>query len=161
MKLFWFVFLAVFLFASPASAQAIEVCVIGDSHFESGTILPRYLQEVLGDEYRVTSHGRRGWTTRRWLRHLDEFVEACHEADIILISLGGNDRASGFDREEIRRNLDLLMSAYSELVYEVYHISRPSDYYHESRPDLFAADGIHLNRQGAKEYAQILAELIE
>jgi lysophospholipase L1-like esterase len=160
MKLFWFPFLAVLLFANPALAQ-IEVCLLGDSHFERGSALPRYLQEVLGEEYHVTAHGRRGWTTRRWLRHLDEFVQECHEADIILISLGGNDRASGFDREEIRRNLDLLMEAYSELVYEVYHICRPSDYYRGERPELFDSLGIHLNRRGAKEYAQILAELIE
>jgi lysophospholipase L1-like esterase len=151
--------------SSPVSAQTtsvpgLEVCVIGDSHFEPRSALSRFLQEELGPDYRVTAVGRRGWTTRRWLEHLDEFVSECRDADIILVSLGGNDRASGFSPEETQNNLDLLLSAFSELVYDVYHITRPSDYYHNSRPSLFAPDGIHLNPRGAKEYARILARLI-
>lgn len=160
MRLFSFIFLVVLFFTSPALAQ-IDVCFTGDSHAEPRSALSRFLQEELGPDYRVTAVGRRGWTTRRWLGHLDEFVSECRDADIILVSLGGNDRASGFSPEETRDNLDQLLSAFSELVYDVYHITRPSDYYHHnSRPSLFAPDGIHLNPRGAKEYARILARLI-
>ena len=133
----------------------LVVCAIGDSHVTPRSALVRELQRELGSDYRVTGHGRRGWTTDRWIRAGD-FAAECTGADIVLISLQGNDRARGIPWHTIEANIHTLIASLPPSVRTLW-ITRPSDVV----PRLhLGRDGIHLTLRGAKEYAQILSPII-
>lgn len=141
----------------PSVASAWTVCAIGDSHVEPRSALLRNLQLELGPEYDVVSQGRRGWTTDDWLRAGD-FGLVCGGAEIILISLGGNDLTHGRDFAYIQANIQLLIAQLPFTARLIYHMMIPRLY----SPRLtLALDGIHLARQGAREYAHILAPFLQ
>lgn len=147
------ILLGVLLFSSPVAAQ-YEVCAIGDSQVEPGSAFIRYLQRELGPEYHITPHGRRSWTTDRWIRAGD-FGTLCADSDIVLVSLGGNDIPAGHDFAHIRTNVRTLMDSIPwGRVRVLYHMIIPRFYY--PLPTM-ARDGIHLSRTGAREYARIVA----
>lgn len=144
--------LVVFLlgFASFADAQTPlhTVCAIGDSQVERGSPLITALRRELGSEYQVLPMGRRGWSTRGWIRAGD-FAETCEGADIVLVSLGGNDIAQGRSPERIQANVDLLVATLPPGV-RVYHMPVPRVYRRSW------TDGVHLTRRGAREYARMI-----
>lgn len=144
--------LTLILALSPAVEQitpAHVVCAIGDSQVERGSLLISALRTELGPDYRVLAQGRRGWSTRRWIIAGD-FAETCEGADIILISLGGNDIAQGRTPERIQANMGLLLATLPPGL-RVYHMPVPRVY----RPSW--TDGVHLTRRGAREYARMIA----
>lgn len=135
----------------------IQVAAIGDSHFEPGSPLVTFLGRELGREYRVKAEGRRGWPTRMWISHRRTWRRICRRSDIVLISLSGNDRTQGVPPRVYKENINRLMEWCFEQGAVTFWITRPSDY----RPPLvFAPDGIHLNREGARMYAPVLAEIV-
>lgn len=139
-------------FAQGTERQTI-VCAIGDSHFEPGSALLRFIRAELGPEYTVLARGRRGWTTRRWISSGD-FNETCRGADVVLISLGGNDIHLGHSWQTVKNNIQNLARHFTV---PWIHIVVPRFY--EPRPQL-GRDGIHLTPTGAREYAKIISENI-
>lgn len=128
------------------------LCALGDSQVERGAYLISALRRELGPDYEVRGYGRRGWTTSRWIRAGD-FSRVCAGADIILVSLGGNDRHNGRSWTFIKNNVDLLLGTLPSGVL-VYHMPIPRYY----RPSVgLADDGIHLSLRGARVYAEIIA----
>lgn len=150
------VLLAVCYLLFPASIQAQEfvVCAIGDSHVEEGSRFLYELQEALGPGYHVEAHGRRGWTSRRWVRN-GTFGEQCSDADIVLISLGGNDETSRISLVETKANIEILISQLPPRILHVFHMGVPR--FVLSRAYL-ASDFIHLSRDGAQKYALEVAQ---
>lgn len=140
----------------PASIQAQEfvVCAIGDSHVEPGSRFLYELQEALGAGYHVEAHGRRGWTSRRWIRN-GTFGQQCSDADIVLISLGGNDETSGFTNLQTKQNIEILISQLPPRILHIFHMGVPR--FVLSRTYL-ASDFIHMNRDGAQKYALEVAQ---
>jgi len=136
-----------------ASAQVHTVCAIGDSQVEPGSMLVENLQRELGPEYVVTAHGRRSWTTQQWIASGD-FGTVCGPSEIVLISLGGNDRSHGISWEVIERHLETLIRQLPRRTRIIYHMTVPRYY----RPLLsLTPDGIHLTPSGARTYAHIIA----
>lgn len=160
-RILFFVFSTTFLwllsshiFPASTLAQEFVVCAIGDSHVEPGSLFLRELQEALGDGYIVEAHGRRGWTSRRWLRYAS-FGEECRDADIVLISLGGNDEMIGIPLLQTKRNIEELISQLPPRILHIFHMGVPR--FVLSRVYL-SRDFIHMNRQGAEKYAMEVAE---
>jgi lysophospholipase L1-like esterase len=145
-----------FLFSSVGLAQDIVpshiVCAVGDSHVEDGSFLITALGRELGEDYEVRAEGRRSWTSSRWIRTGD-FASVCEGADIVLVSLGGNDRRHGRSWRAIKENVDVLISTLPTGVH-VWHMPVPR--YHRPRVPL-APDGVHLTRGGATIYARMIA----
>lgn len=140
--------------ATPVTAQIFTVCAIGDSHVERNSLLLRELQSELGTNYIILARGRRGWTSQRWLDSGD-FGISCEGADIVLISLGGNDVSHRVSQSRTFRNIELLIQQLPPYVFVVYHMEVPR-FFLESR--FLARDGIHLNRTGARYYASVIAQ---
>jgi lysophospholipase L1-like esterase len=120
-----------------------------------GSYFLRVLQEELGEEYEIRAEGRRGWTSRRWIRSGD-FAEVCEGADIVLVSLGGNDRVHGRTWRSIKENVSTLVESLPSGTH-VFHMTVPRYY----RPRIhLASDGIHMSRRGAREYARVVAPML-
>lgn len=132
------------------------MCAIGDSHVEPGSRFLREIQRFLGHGYHVEAHGRRGWTSDRWIRSGD-FGEECRDADIVLISLGGNDRTSGFSEEHTKENVETLVQQLPQRVLSVYHMGVPRFTLPESS---LARDRVHLNPTGARNYAEVVSNFL-
>jgi lysophospholipase L1-like esterase len=146
---------SVFLPASnAASHQPIYVSAIGDSHFEPGSALVRFLAREVGPRYRVVAEGRRGWPTRLWIRNRLAWRRVCRRSDIVLISLSGNDRVQGVPASVYKANIDRLWGWCEDQGAATTWITRPSDYVPRLQ---FRRDGIHLSREGARTYAKVLA----
>lgn len=155
-KTFFQVLLGLFLLNAFAVSNAhaeIRVCAIGDSHVTQNSIFIRRLQEELGPEYVVIGHGRRGWTTSRWIRSGD-FGRTCADYDVVLVSLGGNDIRIGHSWNRIYGNVRNLISQIPQgRVRIIYHMVVPRYY-----PGIsLANDGVHLTNRGARQYARIVA----
>lgn len=131
------------------------VC-IGDSHFESHSALTWFLQLQLGREYRVISAGRRGWTTAAWRRNMHIWRYQTQRGDGVLISLGGNDITNHVDPAITQANLDYLIQSIPNHI-PVRRIIRPNNVL---PPLALGHDGIHLTRDGARDYANRLIPLI-
>ena len=97
--------IALLLLTTPCTALASDadtktsVMVIGDSHIERlGPMIDRAVEH---EGYESLGHlARRGWSTARYIREAD-LVERLTEngtPDIVVISLGGNDRCRSEDR---------------------------------------------------------------
>jgi lysophospholipase L1-like esterase len=135
-----------------ASAQTHTVCAIGDSQVEPGAMLVSELQRQLGPGYSVIARGRRSWTTQQWIEAGD-FGTVCGSSDIILISLGGNDRNHHVPLTTIDSNVTTLIAQLPTTARLVYHMTIPRYY----RPRLaLTLDGVHLTLTGARTYAAIL-----
>lgn len=147
-------FLTLVLLLVPSAVEAQwTVCAVGDSHVEPNSAFVRALQAELGSEYVVRAEGRRGWSTVNWLRSGD-FGTVCQDADIVLVSLGGNDATQNRDWNTIYRNVRLLTDQIPwGRVRVIYHMVVPRFYFGLT----MARDGIHLAPQGAREYACIVA----
>lgn len=138
---------------TPPPPEHHTVCAIGDSQVEEHAFLISALRTDLGEGYTVVAQGRRGWTTGRWIAAGD-FGTVCGDADIILISLGGNDLRSGFSLRQIEANVSTLRSQLPPTVRVVYHMMIPRLF----KPGLdLADDGVHLTYTGARVYARYLA----
>lgn len=150
---FLIVFLLFVFLISGVKAQESPyvLCCVGDSQVERGAYLISALRRELGPDYDVRGYGRRGWTTSRWIREGD-FSRVCAGADIVLVSLGGNDRNNGRSWTFIENNVNLLIATLPSSVI-VYHMPIPRYY----RPSVVADDGVHLSLRGARVYASILA----
>ena len=152
-RLFQKLFLFFMCLPMRTSAQTHTVCAIGDSQVEPGAMFVADLQQELGPEYHVIARGRRSWTTQQWIEAGD-FAHVCGNAEVILISLGGNDINHGVTQEEINRNIDLLLTLFPTRPRLVYHMEIPRFY----RPRLdLTEDGVHLTQHGARAYARIVA----
>lgn len=140
---------------SPVEEEKpVNVCAIGDSHVTPGSALIRELQRELGPNYSVVGRGRTGWSSVRWLR-VGGFGE-CQYADIVLVSLGGNDERAGLTELQINSNVKRLISGLPEGIRH-YHMTQPR----LVNPRLhLGRDGRHLTRRGAREYARILASIL-
>lgn len=148
-KLFAF-FLCLPLRAS-AQQEHFTVCAVGDSQVEPRALLLSELQTQLGPQYTVIARGRRSWTTQQWIEAGD-FGTVCGHSDIILISLGGNDRHHHVPLATIEANMRTLIAQLPPARI-VYHMTIPRYY----RPRLsLTADGVHLTLVGARTYAAIL-----
>ena len=131
-----------------------SVCAIGDSHVTPGSALIRELQRELGPEYRVVGRGRVGWSSVRWLNAGG--FGACRTADVVLVSLGGNDERAGLTELQVSSNIKLLISRLPSGIRH-YHMTQPRFV----RPRLhLGRDGRHLTRRGAREYARLLAPVL-
>jgi len=151
-------FVAIFFVCSSAVGTSQDivpghvVCAVGDSQVESGAYLIHALGAELGENYEVRAEGRRGWTSSRWIRTGD-FASVCEGADIVLVSLGGNDRRHGRSWGAIKENVDALIATLPPGT-RVWHMPVPRFY----RPRIpLAPDGIHLTRGGAIIYARMIA----
>lgn len=152
-------FLLILLLVNQVKSQGFvsrwEVCAVGDSHVVPDSYFLRMLQIELGDEYHVYGVGRRGWSAQRWINSGD-FASSCEGADIVLVSLGGNDRHNGVSWERIRERVESLLETLPDDVH-VYHMEIPRYY----RPRLsLGADGVHMTRAGARRYAEIVAPFL-
>lgn len=148
-------FLVVFLcslWTQPALA-VYRICAIGDSQVEENSAFIRNLQAELGPEYEVVAHGRRGWSTIRWIRAGD-FGTTCADFDVVLVSLGGNDIVHGRSWSRIYRNVKTLTAQIPwGRVRLIYHMIVPRFY-----PGIsLGRDGIHLTPHGAQQYARVVA----
>ena len=138
----------------PEEQPKALVCAIGDSHVTPGSALIRELQRELGPEYRVIGRGRRGWSSIRWLRAGG--FGRCRAADIVLVSLGGNDERAGLTELQVNSNIKRLISGLPSGIRH-YHMTQPRFV----RPSLrLGQDGRHLTRRGARKYARILAPIL-
>lgn len=140
----------------PVAAQTqYTVVAIGDSHVSEHSLFLRYLRRELGSQYIVRAEGRTGWTTRRWLAAGD-FAARCDGADIVLVSLGGNDAA-------LRRSWSSIYTNVKQLTGQIPSDGRTRVIYHMAIPRFYrprlpmARDGIHLSHSGARRYAEIVA----
>ena len=86
--------------------EPIRVMAMGDSHFERGSPLVRFLERDLGMNYRVVAAGRRGWTSGMWRSRIWQWRAISRRADIILISLSGNDRSNNIPASIFKPNID-------------------------------------------------------
>lgn len=145
-----------YIFPAPVRAQEFVVCAIGDSHVEQGSRFLYELREALGSGYVVEAHGRRGWTSRRWVRRGD-FGAECADSDIVLISLGGNDESSRISNVETKRNIDILIGQLPNRILFIFHMGVPRFVLPRT---FLARDFIHLNRDGAQKYATQVAAVL-
>lgn len=159
-RLFLLVIIGFFLLVSAPVRSQVEdeeyptyiVCAIGDSHVTRHSPLVSALSVELGEDYEVWARGRRGWTSARWIRSGD-FASECAGADVVLISLGGNDRNNGRSWSAIRENVATLIATLPPGAF-TYHMPVPRFY----RPRVpLAPDGVHLTRGGATIYARMIA----
>ena len=85
--------------AAEAQASLPSVFVVGDSHVEMvGPMLTARLDEV---GFRALGYeARRGWSTRRYREagDLRSLLEQRGRPEIVIVSLGGNDRVSSRER---------------------------------------------------------------
>lgn len=137
--------------------EPIRVMAMGDSHFERGSPLVRFLERDLGMNYRVIAAGRRGWTSGMWRSRIWQWRAISRRADIVLISLSGNDRSNNIPASIFKPNIDFLWDVAEEEGAAAQWIVRPSDY--TPTPEL-RRDGVHLTRNGARSYARILADIV-
>lgn len=137
----------------PTLSPVFNVVAIGDSHVEPRSLFVRSLQGELGPGYIVTGHGRRGWTSGRWIRRGD-FSTECRTADIVLISLGGNDIIRRTLPETTRRNINFLTETIPHSVLLIYHMPIPRLVLPR---EYLGSDGIHMTRQGSLFYARQIA----
>lgn len=150
--------MAFLLLLVPSTAEAWTICAIGDSHVEPNSAFVRALQSELGPEYTVRAEGRRGWSTVNWLRAGD-FGQRCQNADVVLVSLGGNDISQGRSWASIYQNVKQLMDQIPwGRVRLIYHMVVPRFFY--PLPTM-ASDGIHLAPQGSREYARVVAPFLQ
>jgi lysophospholipase L1-like esterase len=156
-----FFFIGLILIGSQESSaqdfeRKIQVCCIGDSHFEPRSPLLRFLARELGSDYSVIARGRRGWSSQRWRDIEDIWRAECINSRIILVSLGGNDPRDGLSPEQSLLNIEYLMGIFHPDSI-VIRILRPN----MVRPRLETGrDGIHLTTNGARRYARIIAEQV-
>ena len=105
------------MIAKPATAATPELLVIGDSISAAyGIDYPQgwvsLLQQRLttqGYPHRVINASASGDTSRNGLSRLSRLLEK-HQADIIIIALGGNDGLQGLSLSDIKKNLSQMIS---------------------------------------------------
>jgi len=105
----------------------------------------------------VEGHGRRGWTSSRWIRAGGAFRREVSSADIVLISLGGNDISVGISPERTKENINFLMTQVSSTTLFVYHMGVPRIVLERH---YLGRDGTHMTLAGSRAYSEQIAAFL-
>lgn len=151
---FWFLFSTI---QAHCQTGIYRVVAIGDSHVEPRSAFIRSLQNNLGSSYLVEGHGRRGWTSARWISASEDFRREVSSADIVLISLGGNDMRVGISPQRTEENIQYLLTLTSPTTLLVYHMNIPRLVL-ERR--YLGSDGIHMTLTGARVYSEEISTFL-
>ncbi len=83
--------IALALLLAPVRAVALDIALVGDSHMEG---LAPYLRSALTSQgHTVHVVARRGWSCRSYRRSGSLLRRRIQGADLVIVSLGGNDRS--------------------------------------------------------------------